>query len=105
MPDIGLPVFARHWRLELPPGYATCSYGQRSAGRRSAASFSLRRCLLGCLGRSEDQSAFNPLRREDWQSALRWQKAEDRPAEPGTESGNGRMDARFRSTWPTARRA
>ena len=49
-------------------------------------SFSLRRCLLGCLGRSDDQSVFNPLRREDWQSALGWQKAEDRPADPGTEA-------------------
>ncbi len=81
--DIGLPVFARRWWLKLPPGYAACGYGQvpQAAG---AASFSLRRCLLGCLGRSEEQSVFNPFRREDWQSALRGRQTEDHPADPGT---------------------
>ena len=90
LPEIGLPVFARHWRLELPPGYATCSYGQDSPAA-PIATFSLRRCLLGPLGRSENQPAFNPLRREDWQSALGW-PAEDRRSDPaagaGTTSGS-----------------
>jgi hypothetical protein len=79
LPEIGLPIFARHWRLEMPPGYATCGYDQGP----QAASFSLRRCLLGPLGRSEGQSVFNPLRGEDWESALRGPGTKDRPADPG----------------------
>ena len=85
LPEIGLPIFAWHWRLELPPGYATCSYGQ-DPGTASATSFSLRGCLLGCLGRRADQSVFNPLRREDWQSLLCWRRTDDRPADPGAEA-------------------
>ena len=83
LPDIGLPVFARHWWLELPPGYATCRYDQdpQVAG---STSFSLRRCLLGWLERGGDQSVFNPLSRKDWESALPWRRTEDRPAGPGT---------------------
>ena len=85
LPEIDLPVFARHWRLELPPGYAACCSG-RDLHAAQTASFSLRRCLLGCLGRSQNQSIFNPFRRADWQSALRWWKTEDRPADPGSDA-------------------
>jgi len=85
LPDIGLPVFAWHWQLELPPGYATCSCGHHPQAAQ-VASFSLRRGLLGYLGRGEDQSAFNPLRREDWQSALRWRNTENYPAASGAEA-------------------
>jgi len=83
LPDIGLPVFARHWRLELPPGYVTCNCGQDSQVA-PVTSFGIRRSLLGYLGRGEDQSVFNPLNREDWLSALCWQKTEDRLVTPAT---------------------
>ncbi len=33
LPDIGLPVFARHWRLELPPGLCHVQLRPGSAGR------------------------------------------------------------------------
>ncbi|MGA2255474.1 MAG: hypothetical protein ABSG53_12485, partial [Thermoguttaceae bacterium] len=82
LPNIGLPVFAHHWRLKLPPSYATCSFGQDPLG----GPFSLRRCLLGGLGRGAEQSAFNPLRGEDWQSLLPWRKAEGRAADPGADA-------------------
>ena len=85
LPDIGLPVFARHWRLELPPGYAACGFDS-DADTAQGESFNLRRCLLGSLGRANDQSIFNPLRRDDWQAALGWQQAEDRRAGPGEEA-------------------
>ena len=85
LPEIDLPVFARHWRLELPPGYAAFCSG-RDPQPAQTASFSLWRCLLGSLGRSPDQSIFNPLRRADWQSALRWWKTGDRPADPGPDA-------------------
>ena len=81
LPEIGLPVFARRWQLELPPGYSTCSFG----GDSQAASFDLGRRLLGCLGRRTNQTTFNPLRREDWQSLFPWRKTEDRTAAVGTE--------------------
>jgi hypothetical protein len=67
VPDIGLPVFARHCRLKLPPGYATCSF-TGSSETDSAATFSVSRCLLGFFGRDDSQSTFNPLRGEDWRS-------------------------------------
>ena len=84
LPEIGLPVFATCWRLKLPPGYATCSYGE-DPPVAGAAPFSLRRCLLGCLGRDADQSAFNPLRREDWQLLLGWPRSADRPVGPARD--------------------
>jgi hypothetical protein len=68
LPDIGIPVFARRWQLELPPGYAVCGFAGILSD--SASPFSVSRSLLGILGRSEGQSLFNPLRGEDWRSLL-----------------------------------
>jgi hypothetical protein len=61
LPEIGLPTFARNWRLELPPGYEVLQ-----SDRSENGTFSLRRRLGGCLGRNEGELAFNPLRRRDW---------------------------------------
>ena len=97
LPDIGVPVFARHWSVELPPGYATLSEEQGAGswelgvqGRLQApgrvpsgwlpAGFGLRNRLLGCLGRSDEQRVFNPFRGNDWRSLF--QEQGTRPQAP-----------------------
>jgi len=82
LPEIGLPVFSRHWSLCLPPGYILCDSGQDPQAAQDA-SFSLRRCLLGGLGRGWDQAVFEPWHGDDWRSLLGRETTEERPADPG----------------------
>ena len=70
--------------MELPPGYAACSQGQDSR----ASSFSLLGRLLGGLARGEGQSAFNPLRRGDWQSLLPWETRDPSSASVSHDEAN-----------------
>jgi hypothetical protein len=88
LPDIGLPVFARHWRMELPPGYEACSLSG-TAPVEPHATFSIGGRLLGSLGRAGDQSTFNPLRGADWQGLLRCGNLDNSAAEMGPVDDNG----------------
>jgi hypothetical protein len=85
LPEVGLPVFVRRWRLELPPGYTAVDSSQDSQAGESTT-FSLRRRLLGGLGRGENQSAFNPLRLENWKAMFQTSAREDRPADAKSDA-------------------
>ncbi len=75
--DVGLPVFSRHWSVELPPGYATLSAGDDSTASGDE-SYNLSRRLLGIVGRGEEHNVFDPFRGSDWREELRPARAEDR---------------------------
>jgi hypothetical protein len=64
-PQADVPVLARHWTVQLPPGYEACDFiADRVASPRRVWSWSQR--LFGVLGRAADQPPFNPLARNDW---------------------------------------
>ena len=70
LPAIDLPVLSQHWTVWLPPGYEACEYlPDRQASPLQQLSWSQR--LLGYLGRTAGQPAFNPLRLEDWAAGLK----------------------------------
>ena len=74
--DIGLPVLARHWSVELPPGYATLSAGDDSRADGDEGD-SFRRRLLGFVGRGMEQKVFDPFRAREWRELLRPPRGED----------------------------
>ena len=69
LPEADVPVLWQHWSVWLPPGYELAEYFPdqlRSMPRRLTWS----QRLFGCLGRAAGQTAFNPLRSEDWRNAM-----------------------------------
>ncbi len=82
--DLGLPVLARHWSVELPPGYASLSASDDSQAG-SSDSYNFRRRLLGFIGRNEGQMIFDPFGGREWLELLRPARGEDR------DDGTSRM--------------
>jgi hypothetical protein len=72
--EIGLPVLARHWSIELPPGYTTLSDGDEP---NAADATNVRRRFLGILGRDENQSLFDPFHRSEWRDLFRPARTEN----------------------------
>jgi hypothetical protein len=68
--DIGVPVLARRWSIELPPGYTTLNDGDEP-GASDPAGTSIRRRLLGILGRGEEHAVFDPFNGGEWRSLFR----------------------------------
>lgn len=63
-PELDVAVLNRSWSVWLPPGYT--AYGSGRRGSPSASNWSER--LLGPLGRSADQSAFDPFAADHWRT-------------------------------------
>ena len=86
LPDIGLPVFARHWRLELPPGLcrpAATARIRRPARPHPSAS------AAACWAAWDEAKTNRPSTlcvAKTGNRRCRWRKTEDRPADPGTEA-------------------
>ncbi len=70
MPEVDLPVVARHWTVWLPPGYEVLDSDLRwQPWPVSARRWSER--LLGAVGCRPDRSPFDPLVAEDWRRMVR----------------------------------
>ncbi len=63
-PELSVAVLNRSWSVWLPPGYS--AYGSGRCGSPSACNWSER--LLGPLGRSADQSVFDPFDVHHWRT-------------------------------------
>jgi hypothetical protein len=77
LPDIGLPIFATRWVVDLPPGYEACGHAGESRNG-AAAPLSASRRLFGFLASDQHQSPFNPLRLDDWRLALGGENVQSR---------------------------